>query len=363
MRQADLDRLAREEIVELGVAPAAVVGVATHSGSAWRSLVGAAGRTPDGPVDPTTIFDLASVSKPFVAATFVTLVREGRLRAETRLGELLPECRETSLRETSLELLLSHRAGLVPHLPLFQPLVERRPFVRSEALRIALRAPATQSAENGSYPALYSDLGYLLTGIALERALDLSLDELARQRVASPLALDVASARQWLSRDVGFLARVAPTERVTFRGQVRGVVHDENAWAFAGHGLAGHAGLFGTIEAVLGFGTALLDALAGRKNSWLDAESVELMVRERPQGSLRLGFDGKTGPDSAAGPSASPRTFGHLGYTGTSLWCDPMTDTVTALLTNRVCPTRANLRIRAARPRVHETLFAFGHRA
>jgi CubicO group peptidase (beta-lactamase class C family) len=107
---------------------------------------------------------------------------------------------------------------------------------------------------------------------------------------------------------------------------------------------------------VLGFGQALLSALSG-DSSWLPPALVERLIRPRAGGSLRAGFDGKSEGASSAGSRCSRSTFGHLGFTGTSLWCDPEAGTATALLTNRVCPTRENTKIRAARPRVHDALF------
>ena len=150
---------------------------------------------------------------------------------------------------------------------------------------------------------------------------------------------------------------VAPTEVVPFRGgEVRAAVHDENAWALTGEGGSGHAGMFGTVEAVIGFGAAVLDALGGR-GPFADAD-VGWLIRERPGGSLRSGFDGKSVVASSAGARFGPSSFGHLGFTGTSLWLDPEAGVVAAILTNRVNPTRANDAIRAARPRAHDELYA-----
>jgi CubicO group peptidase (beta-lactamase class C family) len=101
----------------------------------------------------------------------------------------------------------------------------------------------------------------------------------------------------------------------------------------------------------------VLDTLAGRLESFLTADELTPLVAERPGGGLRAGFDGKSGPTSAAGTRSSPRTFGHLGFTGTSLWCDPDAGCVTVLLSNRVCPTRENVAIRALRPEVHDLLY------
>jgi CubicO group peptidase (beta-lactamase class C family) len=134
-------------------------------------------------------------------------------------------------------------------------------------------------------------------------------------------------------------------------------VHDENAWALSGLGLSGHAGLFGTASSVARFGAAMLDALAGRDSSWLDLGTVTPLVEPRAGGTLRAGFDGRSAEGSSAGTAFGPRAFGHLGFTGTSLWCDPDTDIVAVILTNRVNPTRDNVAIRAARPALNDALF------
>jgi CubicO group peptidase (beta-lactamase class C family) len=170
----------------------------------------------------------------------------------------------------------------------------------------------------------------------------------------------VGSARLLRAATTEFLARCMPTETVPFRGgELRGVVHDENAWALSGHAASGHAGLFGTAGGVARFGAALLDAWHGRAQTWLDQPSLAPLLAERPGGTLRAGFDGKSADQSSAGTLAGAHSFGHLGFTGTSLWCDPDADRVMVLLTNRVCPTRNNPRIRQARPAVNDALFAF----
>jgi CubicO group peptidase (beta-lactamase class C family) len=192
----------------------------------------------------------------------------------------------------------------------------------------------------------------------VEQVTRLPLDQIIEREVALPLGLALGSARQLHRRRASFLRDVAPTEVVRARGGcVRGIVHDENAWALGGHGACGHAGLFGSVADVLGLGAALLAALAGQSD-WLSREALWLLVKPRPGGSLRAGFDGKSPGASSAGTLAGPETFGHLGFTGTSLWCDPGAGVATVLLTNRVHPTRDNARIRGARPPVHDALFA-----
>jgi CubicO group peptidase (beta-lactamase class C family) len=359
MTPTPLDRVAALAVEEKA-APAAAVGVAhLLPTGGFRVGIGGAGlavRAAD------AVFDLASVTKPFTATAAARLARRGALDLAQPLGIYVSELADTPAGSAPLILLFAHRAGLEAHRPLFSPLREGRAFVRERALLAAARARRADAAgpvpPEGFAP-VYSDLGYVLAGVAIERATGRPLDEIVEEEVTAPLGLAAWSARKWLRTEPDFMKRVLPTESVTFRGVTRGAVHDENAWALSGHGLSGHAGLFGTAAAVVGFGVAVLDALAGRNDAWLRASDVAPLVVERPLGSLRAGFDGKSGPNSAAGERASPETFGHLGFTGTSLWCDPTAGRVTVLLTNRVFPSRDNLRIRAVRPRIHDALHAW----
>lgn len=279
--------------------------------------------------ETSALFDLASLTKPIFA---VAVARSGEGRAAP-LGTLLPEARGTAAAEVPLELLLAHRGGFPAHLDLYRG--DPR-----EAL-----ATACRSREPGPLPAppLYSDVGYLLAGRAVAGD---DVDAFVREHVAAPLGL---SATLGSARQLGgpAMARAVPTETVDWRGgEVRGHVHDENAWVLAGDGACGHAGLFGTLEAVLRFGVHVLENAA--RYDWL--------VRPREGGTLRAGFDGKSERGSSAGSVLGPRSFGHLGFTGTSVWIDPDARVVVALLTNRVCPSRENTRIREARPRAHDAL-------
>jgi CubicO group peptidase (beta-lactamase class C family) len=349
--QNSLTELLFDLVVGPRIATAASVAVAVRDETGWRvelGAVGTLGLDDPTPVGTTTLFDLASVTKPFFAATLVRA-----LDPATRLGALLDEAVGTPVADTTLELLLAHRSGLEPHRTLFQPLLTGAPVRISSALREACLA------RTGDGAPVYSDLGYLLAGVALARHERAPLSTVVRREVLSPLRIeDVGSAEDWLRRDPSrFHGETAITEVVPWRGgALRSVVHDENAWALGGHGLSGHAGLFGTAEGVAQFGCAIVDSLLG-ETSWLDGSAIELLTRRRDGGTLRAGFDGVSQAGSAAGNRKSPETVGHLGFTGTSLWCDPTHGIVTVLLTNRVHPTRAHLGIRAARPAVEDALF------
>ncbi len=293
-----------------------------------------------------------------VACTLARLARARWLSWEARLSSLLPEARGTASADTPLSLLASHRAGLEAHVRLRDSGAPRTGWL--ELCANLRRADCRTSVPGEGFAPLYSDLGYILLGALLERVGGQAVEQLIQQEVARPHELELDSARGWRQRlgAQAFLARTAPTEVVAERGGLLwGVVHDDNCWDLQGEGAAGHAGLFGTAAAMGGFGCRVLDALAGRRPEWLTAEEVEPLVRPRPGGSLRMGFDGKAEQGSSAGPRFGPRAFGHLGFTGTSLWCDPDAAVVVVLLTNRVHPQRDNIRIRDIRPSVHGELF------
>lgn len=269
----------------------------------------------------------------------------------------MPEARGTPSEHAPLELLLAHRAGLEAHRTFFEPLRSGTGGgVIDAAACLREAASARRPDARGELPAegfapLYSDLGYLLVGVALARAVGArDAGEAIARLVLEPLGIAdrLGTVRDLAAR--GVRGPFAPTETVSWRGgAVIGAVHDENAWALSGLGGSGHAGLFGTVDAVQTFGLAVLDELRAPGWQWL--------VRERPGGTLRAGFDGKSLQGSSAGSRLGARSIGHLGFTGTSLWIDPDAGVVVSLLTNRVCPTREHLAIRTARPWVHDALF------
>jgi CubicO group peptidase (beta-lactamase class C family) len=298
------------------------------------------------------------LTKPVVAAAVARLARAGELHWSGPLAALLPELTATASEGMALELLASHRAGLEAHIRLRDSGAALSSWLALCAN--ARRAECRTAVPPEGFAPLYSDLGYILLGAALEARAGLPLDRLLEREVAGPLGLELDSAQGWARRagQREFLERTAPTEQLAERGGlIWGVVHDDNAWDSRGQGAAGHAGLFGTAEAVGGFACALLDALAGRSEAWLTRAEAEFLVRPRPGGSLRTGFDGKAAQGSSAGPRFGVQAFGHLGFTGTSVWCEPDAGIAVVLLTNRVHPTRENIRIRTVRPDVHGALF------
>ena len=308
------------------------------------------------PVDPNTPYDLASLTKPFVATTALRLVERGTLQLATEAQDVLSDVRGGVVEHATLESFLTHRSGLAPWGGLYLD-VPHDPG-SAAARRWILSEAARRQEEGPGGRAVYSDLGYILAGAMLSKITGATLDKLVSDEVTEPLGIakEVYYAGALPGDRRAQLARKAPpTERCEWRGRViRGEVHDENCAALGG--VAGHAGMFGTARGVVRLGRSMLEVLHGRSD-YLKRETLDAALAARPGGSHRLGWDVKT-EGSAAGRYTSASTFGHLGFTGTSIWCDPDKDVVIVLLTNRVYPSRANVKIRGFRPAFHDGILA-----
>lgn len=346
-----------EPAVATGTIPGGSAAIAQRVAGTWRRVVGCAGTldpfSPDRAA-PTTWYDLASITKSVTALGVARAVDQGLLEWDAPVERYLPGVWGTFGAGATLTSLLSHRAGLAAHVVVD---VRNPEWLRGVADSKSPDRVTTQLGRKGAcYPPLYSDLGYILLGEVLRTVTGGELDEWLHRSLPLTGTSGLLSARQMVRHGIP-VHDIAPSEVVAYRGGlVRGQVHDDNAWAIGETNTCGHAGLFGTAEGVATMGMWLLDLVAQRSTE-LSSSSVATLLAPRPDGSLRAGFDGKSsdGP-SVIGDVLGPRTFGHLGFTGTSYWCDPDTDTVVVLLTNRICPSRANMALRHARPFLHDGL-------
>lgn len=353
--------------VDSGVCPGAVLLVRIHGRLVHLRAYGSAALLPSRtPATLDTIYDLASLTKPLATVTAVLcLAAEGRLRLNDSVETTLAELRGTDVGGVAVMHLLSHSAGLPWWRPFYERIAEQDRtvpgFMGSE------RAKAFVLAEIGcerleSPPgtrSVYSDLGFLLLGMIVERLTGQSPPAYCRGRVYDPIG---ASPLFYFQRDGspswGMVSRdrVAPTEQDPWRGRLLwGEVHDENAYALGG--ITGHSGLFGTAQAVAAVSGAWLSAYHGRPSP-LPSDWVRRFVTRQqqiPGTSWALGWDTPSAP-SSSGSKFSPTSFGHLGFTGTSLWIDPERELEVVLLTNRVHPTRDNQALRQLRPAIHDLI-------
>ena len=357
--------------VEDGVFPGAVLFVRHHGHTRFHRAFGHAAVSPVfEPASVKTVYDLASLTKPLATATAILcLVQDGRLTLDVVAQSLLPELKGSAAGAATVFHLLNHSAGLPGWKPLYERIVERdreQPgFLGSEAARRMVLDLIC--GEPPVYPvgtrSLYSDLGFILLGLAVERLIGCSLAAYCRQRIyevigARPLFFLPCHREHLQDRIDGDGDRnVAPTEEVSWRGRMlRAEVHDDNAYALGG--IAGHAGLFGTAAGVAVMSGLWLDSYLNRR-SFLSSELVRLFVSRQgrtPGSSWGLGWDTPSAP-SSSGQRLSSQAFGHLGFTGMSIWLDPACELEIVLLSNRVHPTKLNTAIQAFRPTIHDVIY------
>lgn len=365
MGVARRDRVRKEatRLLAAGVAgqvfPGGVVSISWREGGEVVFVEAFAGRLNDhGPlVDALTPYDVASLTKPVVATAALRMVAAGTLSLDVRADSLVSDVRGGTGGNATLEQLLTHRAGLAPWggLYLDVPHEPGSAAARRWIISEASRRPDESGGGAGGARAVYSDLGYIIAGEVLSRVAAEPLDRVVAHQVTEPLG--IADQVFYLgalgpSERAAVTKRVAPTERCEWRGRIiRGEVHDENCAALGG--VAGNAGIFATAHGIAVVARAVLDSFLG-KGTFLPRALVEHALEARDGGTPRLGWDARNAGESSAGKRMGPRTFGHLGFTGGSVWCDPDKDVVVALLTNRVHPSRANERIKGFRPAFHD---------
>ncbi len=296
-------------------------------------------------VTTDTLYDLASLTKVIVTTTMaMILVDEGKLTLSEPVRNFIPAFHGGAKDKVTVAHLLTHSSGLDWWAPLYKDTKGQDAFVTRIAAMDLVYEPGTKS--------LYSDLGLILLGEILERVSGQTLDAFARERIFAPLGMNDTMYRPGKE----LLPRIAPTENDPWRKRVvHGEVHDENAYALGG--VAPHAGLFATAGDLAKFAQMLLNGgVYGQRRIVSRATLERFTTRAGIPGSSRaLGWD-TPGENSSSGSLFSPESFGHTGFTGTSMWLDPKRKLFVILLTNRVHPTRDNNLIRQVRPAVADAV-------
>jgi len=299
-------------------------------------------------VTPDTLFDLASLTKVVATAPMAMVLYErGLLDLDAPVSAIVPEFthdkeKDPRRREVTLRMLLSHSSGLPAYEKLFL-----RASTRDELLHAAFTTPLIADPASR---AEYSDIGFIILGTALERLADEALDRFCQREIFAPLAMTNTTFNpppeiRW---------QIPPTaeDQIFRRRIVQGEVQDENASMLGG--VAAHAGLFSTAADLAKFAHFMLNG----GHPILRPETVAIFTRREsaPLGTSRaLGWDTPSSP-SQSGKYFSPQSFGHLGYTGTSLWIDPVRQLSITLLTNRTWPDCANQAIKQVRPKFHDAV-------
>lgn len=353
---APADFSALDPILEAAIAadeiPGAVLVVGRGDEVLYRKAYGRRALVPEPePMTVDTVFDLASLTKVLATATAVTrLVEQGRLRLNDPVARYIPEFTGGGKEHVTVRHLLTHHAGLrpIPRLP--------EKWSGADAVLRAIYGDELISPPGARF--VYSDTGYIVLAELVRRASGLPLDEYFAREIAAPLGMESARFRP----PDGWRARIAPTEAlgvapgaaIAAEAVLRGEVHDPRARGMGG--VAGHAGLFATADDVARYCRMILAGGMGARGRVLAPASVALMTSNQspPWSRARrgLGFDIDTGYSAPRGDLFPVGSFGHTGFTGTSLWIDPASGGWVVLLANsvhpRVRPAISSLRSKVA---------------
>ncbi len=329
-----------QEGVELGGFPGGVLLISHKGNICFHKAFGFAQLIPEKiPLTVNTLFDLASLTKPLATATAMALLVQSKiLRLENPVSKFIPEYKTGDKKSVTLAHLLSHSAGLPDWKPYYEN-TQPSKMARNEPL---INPPGTHS--------LYSDIGFMILGEIIEKVTGEPLDQFCENNIFSKL-----NCKKTFFPGLGrkIKGMIAATEDCPRRGKVIcGEVHDDNAYAMGG--VAGHAGLFSTAKEVYILVTDWLDSLNG--NGLIQSDLARKFVTRRRGGSFALGWDTPSLQNSSSGKFFLRQSFGHLGYTGTSIWVDRVKELIVILLTNRVHPTRKNNQIKEFRPALHDLI-------
>lgn len=321
-------------------------------------------------VDLNTMYDLASVTK-VVATTLAAmkLYGEGKLDLNAPVVRYIPEFGQNGKQNVLVRNLLEHDSGLPPDPSHYLWYTKA---ISQTKLDTLLKHPSMfittnlDSAHNAMWDTLYatplvyptgtkmvySDIGMLIVGKIIEKITGVPLSDYVTENFYKPLGM----IHTMFTPPAQLASFCAPTEFDSASGRlIQGVVHDENARSLGG--AVGHAGLFSNTHDIAVYLQMLLNGGIYDGRRYLQDSVIALFTRRQSSLSTRgLGWDTKSPQNSSAGHYFSPTSFGHLGFTGTSVWIDPVRKLFVVFLTNRVCPTRENHKIGIVRPAVHDAV-------
>lgn len=323
---AAIDGLVAEGLAA-GEMPGCVVLVARRGKAVFRQAYGDRQVEPARvPMTVDTVFDLASLTKPIATATSVMLlVEEGRLRLEDPVAKYLPEFSSHGKDAVTVYQLLTHQGGLLADNSL-DDYAAGPAEAWQRICAVKLRAPpGTQF--------IYSDVGYIVLAMLVQRVSGSDVHVFSQQRVFQPLGM----AETTFLPPEPLRARAAPTERRAGRW-MQGEVHDPRAYRLGG--VAGHAGLFSTADDLAVYAQMLFSGGRSPAGRVLQERTVRVMTAGYPvpHGLRGLGWDVRTGYSTNRGTALSATAFGHGGFTGTVLWIDPHLQLIVIFLSNRLHP-------------------------
>ena len=359
--QTEIKKLLEEGFLK-GVFTAAAAGIYKGYGSAEKEIISFYGNAAMYPqkriLNKNDYFDLASLTKPLATTmAILCLMKEKKIDINEPLTSLMERKIKGEKKRITTRNLLGHSSGLPAHREYFKMLEniaqkEKKEIIEDIILQEELEYRPGKAT-------LYSDLGFMLLGIIVEKKAGDTLANYVAEKVLKPLNLTNKIFYNPLAQEnkTSKIKDFVATEKCPWRKKILcGEVHDDNCYAMGG--VAGHSGLFGNIEGVTAYTGKILELWKGKaEHPYIKREDLQyFLVRQQniKANTWGLGFDTPDEKESSSGKYLSQKSVGHLGFTGTSFWIDPEKKAAIVLLTNRVHPSRENNKIKQFRPYFHD---------
>ena len=297
-------------------------------------------------VNTNTIYDLASLTKVVATTTAAMICYDRKLISlDDKVVKYIPEFGVNGKENITIKNLLIHNSGL----PAWKKFYGRDLKYDDVIKEIYSSQLEYKSGEK----TVYSDLGIITLGKIIEKVSGKTLDVFCKDEIFIPLKMEST----FFNPDDSIKKLCAPTEIDNYwrMKTLQGEVHDETSAML--NGVAGHAGLFSTAEDIAKLLSVLINKGKVDQKTFIKQSTIELFTKRTSKESTRaIGWDTKSDSGSSAGKYFSKNSFGHTGYTGTSIWADPDRNLFVVFLTNRVYPTRENTKIQKVRPRLHDAV-------
>lgn len=343
-----VENLVNESILE-GVAPAMAIGVINKGQLVYQNSFGNFTYSAESPlVQCTSLWDLASLTKVYSTTLAVMKLYDNKqIDLSSSLTTYFPEVMGTEKQSITIKQLLTHTSGFEA----WKPFYKEAEYNKDEIVQAILSTPLKYMPGDSS---IYSDWNFILLGEVVRKISGLSIDEYVKQNFYDPLNL-----KSTVFNPTNFpVDQIVPTEidSVWRKRLVQGTVHDETAQLMGG--VSGHAGLFSSIQDLMKITDMIVNKGTFDKIQFLKKETVNLFSQsQKLNGNRALGWDIRSAKGyKSCGSYFSPTSFGHTGFTGTSVWIDPEKQVAIVLLTNRVYPSRDNRKISDFRPKIHDLI-------
>jgi CubicO group peptidase (beta-lactamase class C family) len=293
-----------------------------------------------------TIYDIASLTKVIATTTAVMIcVDKNLLMPDNPVSKYIPEFAQNDKEKITIKNLLLHNSGLPSWKKYYTSNLSAEEIINDIYNLKPEYQPGTKT--------LYSDLGFIVLGKLIEKVSGRTLDQFCYEEIFTPLEMQ----NTFFNPDDSLKYLIAPTEFDNYwrMKQIQGEVHDETASLL--NGVAGHAGLFSSAEDIAKLLQMILNKGFYNGRQLIKSETIETFTKRYSDESSRaLGWDTKSKTGSSAGNYFDESSFGHLGFTGTSVWIDPKRNLFVVFLTNRVYPSRENKKIFSIRPKLHDAV-------